>query len=332
MNAIHQPTTESNRHYAAIAYALLANCLWGLMPIYFKGLRGVLPIEVLAHRIVWSAVILAALTVVCGRGEQVVACLFAPRNLAVLFLTALLLGIQWLAYIDAVAAGRVLQSSLGYLLAPVVNVLLGVLFLHERPRRTQWVAVGMALLGTLCLCSAIQGAPWIALTIATTFGAYALIRKRLAVDGVTGLLVETLLLVPPAVVVLARAQDAGTLGLGPKTATSLLLIGTGVITPVPLLAYVAAAQRMKLATLGVMQYVSPSIQFLLAILVFSEPLRGQLFGFALIWSAVSLYCLDPVYAAIAARRAKKPPLDVDQTRHTLRTATPTRPASAASSS
>jgi chloramphenicol-sensitive protein RarD len=210
-----------------------------------------------------------------------------------------LLGVS---YIYAIATHQVLQSSLGYFLAPVVNVLLGVLILGDRLRPGQLVAVGLAFIGTLFMCPALQGVPWIALAIATTFGAYALIRKCLPVDGLTGLLVETTALAVPAAIVLVSAGGTDALSLGAGTATTLLLVGSGAITPAPLLAYTGAAQRLQLSTLGVMQYLSPTIQFVLAIFVFSERIYGQqLVSFVLIWAGVILYCLESVREMLSGR-------------------------------
>jgi chloramphenicol-sensitive protein RarD len=296
---------NSGQQRAGLACALAANILWGaLTPIYFKALGDVPGLEVLAHRIIWSALPLFGLYLARRRATPVTA---IPRGLRiglVLAITALLLGANWLTYVHAVATHQMVQASLGYFLAPLVTVLLSVVFLREHLSMAQVVAVGLAGLGALNLCWSCGGLPWVALVISVTFALYTLLRKKLALDAVTGLLGETATLLVPAGLVLVYATPTGTQHFGSSWGTTLLLMGTGGLTIVPLLAYAGAVRRLRLSTLGVMQYLAPTFHLLLAVLVYGEPLsRTQLVSFALIWAAVLLYALRGVWSSFQGRRA-----------------------------
>jgi chloramphenicol-sensitive protein RarD len=279
-----------------VGLAVLANGLWGAMPLYFKGVSDVPSLEVMLHRVVWCALLMWAGLLACGRLGLVWPVLRSPRTVAILGVTGLLLMAQWWAYIRAVEEGQLLQSSFGYFLAPMMNVLLGVLLLRERLRPGQWLAVGLALAGTLSLCGSLGGFPWLGLVIGLSFGLYAVVRKRLEVHGVVGLLVETTVLLPAALAMLLALGSARRFGFGAAGGTSLLLALSGAVTAAPLLAYVGAARRLPLPTLGAFQYLSPTLQFFLAVLAYGEPVSGpRLLSFLIIWVGLALYSLESVW-------------------------------------
>ena len=291
-----------------LVYAALAFLWWGLFPLYFRLVTTVPAPQILAHRVVWCLVFLAA--VLTGRRQwgwlrQV---LRQPRVLAAFVASALLIGANWLAYIWAVKHGHVLEASLGYFITPMVNVLLGVTLLHERLRRAQWLALGIAAAGVLWLTVQAGRPPWIALSLAITFGAYGLLRKIAVLGALEGLTLETMLLAPLAVLVLGVATLDGSASFpAPDALTNLWMIALGPITAVPLLLFAAAARRLSMATLGIVQYLGPSIQFLLGVWVFNEPFSaGRLIGFGGIWLALLIYTLDGLRVSGALASATSP--------------------------
>lgn len=271
---------------------------WGMIPLYFRTLRGVSAFEIIAHRVLWSVVFLVVLLSLTRGFNQVRATLAQPRLVARLALTAALVASNWLTFVWAVNAGRILDTSLGYFLTPQVNVLLGFLFLHERLRRAQWLAVLLALAGVVNQVWLLGQLPWISLVLALTFGSYGLFRKQIPVDAVTGLLVETLLAAPFALGFLLYLQHAGRLGFAHRgRPTDLLLAGLGVVTAVPLLLFGAGARRLRLATIGFLQYLAPTMTFLLAVLVFGEPLGfARVLTFVFIWAGIGVYAVDSLRA------------------------------------
>ncbi|MCA1906199.1 MAG: EamA family transporter RarD [Desulfarculus sp.] len=282
---------------------------WGLVPIYFKAVAGVGPLEVLAHRILWSAPLAGLILALQGGGFAGLIPALAQRGvLRTLCLSSLLVAGNWLLFIHAVDSGQVLQSSLGYFIAPLVNVLLGMAFLGERPGRWQWVALGLAGLGTLNLVLRQDGPPWIALTLAVSFSLYGLLRKRVAIESVAGLFIETLLLAPLSLAWLGYEAWRGGLvfghgGGGP----SLLLMAAGVITTLPLIWFTAGARRIPLYVLGVCQYIAPSLQFLLAVCLYGEPFSGaQLTTFALVWGGLAVFVLAGLPIRGLARSSRRP--------------------------
>ena len=291
-----------------LVYAALAFLWWGLFPLYFRLVTTVPAPQILAHRVVWCLVFLAA--VLTGRRQwgwlrQV---LRQPRVLAAFVASALLIGANWLAYIWAVKHGHVLEASLGYFITPMVNVLLGVTLLHERLRRAQWLALGIAAAGVLWLTVQAGRPPWIALSLAITFGAYGLLRKIAVLGALEGLTLETMLLAPLAVLVLGVATLDGSASFpAPDALSNLWMIALGPITAVPLLLFAAAARRLSMATLGIVQYLGPSIQFLLGVWVFNEPFSaGRLIGFGGIWLALLIYTLDGLRVSGALASATSP--------------------------
>ncbi len=279
---------------SGILYAASAYVLWGLFPLYFRHLAAVPATEVLVHRIVWSLLFVLALLGARRHWGWLAPALRQPRVLGAFTVSALLLSCNWLTYIWAVGNGHVIDASLGYFITPLVNVLLGYTVLHERPRRLQWAALGLASLGVVWLTALTGQLPWIALVLAASFGAYGLLRKIAVLGALEGLTLETLLLAPPALIALALWWGRGPHSFpAPDLSTNLLLIGVGPLTAVPLLLFAAGARRISMTTLGLLQYIGPSIQFALGVWLFDEPFGGQrLIGFLLIWSALLVYSLD----------------------------------------
>jgi len=268
--------------------------LWGIFPIYFKMVAEVPATEVLAHRIVWSMVFVGGLITIRRRWSAVGAALANRRLLATLVLSASVVSLNWVVFIWAVGEGRILGASLGYYINPLVSVVLGVVALGERLRPIQWTAVGLAVIAVGWQIVGYGTVPWVALTLAVSFGFYGLIRKVAKVDAFTGMFVETLVLSPLAVgyIVFLTVVGGGVFGrLGLQM--DALLVLAGVITPLPLMLFVAGAQRIRLSTIGLLQYIAPTGQFLLAVFLYDEPFtRDNLVTFALIWLALALYTVD----------------------------------------
>jgi chloramphenicol-sensitive protein RarD len=267
---------------------------WGVAPLYFKSLRGVTPVEVLTHRIVWSLAFLVAL--LAGRGRLLVtlALFRRPRTVLTMAVTTCLIAVNWLVFIWSIANARLVEASLGYFINPLVNVAFGAIFLRERLRRPQLAAVALAALGVAWLTLRQGHAPWIALVLAVTFAVYGLLRKVGGLSGVQGLALETALLTPLALAWMLRAQGRGELAFGHAgLSVTMLLCAAGPITALPLIWYAEGVRRLRLATMGFLQYLSPSLQFLLAVLAFGEPFtRTQAVGFGAIWGALALYTWD----------------------------------------
>lgn len=275
-------------------YGLTAYTVWGLVPLYFYVLGKVPPTEMLAQRIVWSMVFLAGILTLLGRWPAAWRCVQSPRNFWTLLLTSALIAANWLTYITAVDLEVVVQASLGFFITPLVNVVLGMLFFHDRLRRLQWLALALAAAGTSILIVAENAFPWVAFSLAITFGLYGLLRKKIPVDGLVGLSIETVLLAPAALGYLVYLGNHEQLTLGAVSwQIDLLLMASGVVTTVPLFCFGQAAQRLSLSALGFLQYLSPSIQFLLALGVLGEPLHPeQLACFACIWLGLILFTYD----------------------------------------
>lgn len=277
-----------------LVYAALAFVLWGLFPLYFHAIAHVAPLEVVLHRSVWTLLFVAGLLAVQHRWHWLRAAFRQPRLLAVFALAVLLLAGNWLVYIYAVQSGQVVQASLGYYINPLFSVLLGVRVLHEKLRPAQWLAVALAGLGVAWLTWHAGQAPWLALVLAASFALYGLLRKTAALGPLEGLALETLLLAPLALPLLLwwTWTHGGALAQG-DPATLGWLAFSGPLTAVPLLLFAAGARRLPLATVGMVQYVSPSIQLMLGVWVFGEPFdRNRLLGFVLIWTALALVSID----------------------------------------
>ena len=292
---------------AAIAYIL-----WGLFPLYIKQIDHLPALEIVLHRSAWSLVFVLGLLAVLRRFAWLGPVLRQPRTLALFLLSALLLGGNWLLYVWSVNSGRVLDASLGYFINPLVNVLLGYAVLHERPRPLQWVAVALAAAGVLWLALGVGHVPWVSLVLAVSFGLYGLLRKTATLGAIEGLALETLLLAPLAVggLLWLAWQGQGHFGQPPLVDSAWLLLA-GPFTAVPLLLFAAGARRVSLATLGLLQYVSPSIQFVQGVFLYQEPFStGRGIGFLLIWTALALYSAESWrvlrQARLAAAQAAQP--------------------------
>lgn len=289
---------------AGALYAIAAYAAWGLVPVYWKALRVVPATAIVAHRVIWSVLFVAALLTARRKWPDVVAVLRDRSRMTRLVASTTLISANWGLFIWAVNAGRILQTSLGYFVNPILSVLLGVIFLGERMRPLQWVSVALASAGVLLLLVLAGVFPWVSLSLAVTFGLYGLIRKTTAVDGLTGLFVETLLTVPFALgyLLLAPGVRAST-SFGDAFAVPLVL-ASGAITALPLVWFAEATRRLPLSILGFFQYLSPSLTFLLAVLVYDEPLdRPRLFTFGCIWSAAILFSFDARRGARERERA-----------------------------
>ncbi len=287
------PMPQVSQQRVGVFYGLLAYLAWGLLPIYFHLLATLPALGVFGHRILWTMSSLALLVSVRRNWPDVMRVLRSRRTVGLLAVSAFLLGNNWFFFIYAIATRQVLQSSLAYFINPLLSVLLGMIFLGERLRRGQWIAVGVAAAGVIYLTVAGGVFPWISLLLATVFGLYGLIRKVLGVGPVTGLLIETIWLSPVAVG-LIMAHDAQVVGAMPARMWMLISI-SGVLTAFPLIFFVAAAQRLRLATMGFLQYLTPTLQFCVAVFLFGEPLRPQmLVAFAMIWTALLIYSIDSI--------------------------------------
>jgi chloramphenicol-sensitive protein RarD len=287
-----------------------AYTIWGLVPLYWKLLKHVPAIQVLGHRIVWSLAVLIVLVAVLRRGGRrsrdgrAALSSVSPRVVGLYAIAAALIATNWFLYIYAVNAGFIVETSLGYYITPLVNVLFGVLFFHERMRPAQWVSIVLATTGVVQLTFAYGALPWIAFGLAASFGSYGLAKKKAPLDAVEGLTLETAILAPLAIgylVFLHRAGEGAFLRSG--TTSDALMIGGGVVTTVPLLLFAAAVRTVPLSVIGILQYIGPTLQFLLGVFVYHEPFsRSQLIGFSIVWAALVIYAGD----GLRARRTGTP--------------------------
>ena len=275
--------------------AVGAYVLWGVMPLYWHLLKTVPSLQIVLHRIAWSALFVGGyLLWRDGRG-WLRRTLAQPRLAWMLALSGVLIAFNWGLYIWAVNAGHVVETALGYFINPLLNVLIGVLFLRERLRPLQWLSVAVAAAGVLWLAVRYGQVPWIALALAASFGLYGVVRKLAHVDAVAGLGVESAYLFLPAIAVLAwtEAHGGGGFGAGYGAAASALLVLGGIVTALPLVGFAYAVRRIPLATVGLLQYIAPTLQFLIGVLVFREPFdRERLIGFACIWLALAIFAAD----------------------------------------
>ena len=280
-----------------IVSAALASLCWGLFPLYFHALGDVPPLQILAHRMLWS---LAFLLIVLGWRKQWrwLEQVRQPRVFRSFVASAILLAGNWLLYIWAVNNGHVIDASLGYFITPLFNIMLGFLILKERLRRLQWAVIGIAALGVAWLTLQSGGVPWIALGLAASFGGYGLLRKTAALGALEGLSFETMVLFPVAAIYVGwlTLHGQNTFINTPFDTTRWLLVAAGPITAIPLLLFANGARRIPLSILGLLQYLAPTIQFLLGVLLFKEAFTsGRLVGFALIWSALLLFAGEGVF-------------------------------------
>ena len=280
-----------------ILYAAGAYIIWGLLPIYWKALDDVAAGQILAHRIVWSLLFVGVVLTVRHNWAWLRGAVARPRVLFTFAVSGSLLAINWFVYIWSVNAGFIVETSLGYFINPFVNVLLGFLVLKERLRPAQWLALSVALAGVLYLTFSYGAFPWIALTLAFSFGTYGFIRKTATLNSAEGLFLETAVLFLPAFgfLLLQDFRGAGAFAHNGPTST-LLLMGAGIVTSVPLLLFAAGARRITMTSLGLLQYIAPTLQFLIGVLIFHEEFgMTRLIGFGLIWLALVLYSAESVW-------------------------------------
>jgi len=284
------------RPFSGTLFALGAFSVWGFLPVYWKQLQPVTPFEILCHRILWSCLFLCLIISLQKRWPEVATIARAPGNLKKLSLSGLLVGFNWFVYIWAVNSGHVVETSLGYYICPMVNVLMGVLLLGERFRRGQLLAILLAFGGVVYSLAAYGDLPLFALTLAVSFALYGYARKAIVVAPIPGLLIETIVLLVPALIYLGYRQVVfGSLFLS-QLEISLWLVGAGVATSVPLLCFSAAARILNLSTIGILQYLAPSIAFVLGVYVYGEPFdRHSLITFILIWAAVVCFSLESLW-------------------------------------
>jgi chloramphenicol-sensitive protein RarD len=286
-----------------LALGLSAYALWGVLPLYFKAVSAVAPFDIVAHRVLWSLPFLALLITVSRSWAKVRSAIGQPQTIGILFITALLIGANWLLYVYAVNGGHMLAASFGYYLNPLANVLLGRFVLKEKLNRVQWTAVAIAGAGISVLAAGALGQLWISLTLCGTFATYGLLRKIVPADAITGLGIETGILLPLALLWLAWRYSAGVLVMGTTPGLTGLLLLAGIVSTTPLLLFTAASKRLPYSTLGMLQFIAPTLQFLIAIL-YGEPLTtAHLVAFPAIWIALALY----VSALLRAPRLPQPP-------------------------
>ena len=305
MNAPLSDQHQANRiARAGFLYGLAAYGLWGIMPIYFKWLQAVPSIDIVAHRIVWSLaalVIFATLAKVWGQVRSAIA---NRKTLAILFVTSLLIGTNWLFYVYAINSGHILAGSLGYYLNPLANILLGRFILKERLTPLQWTAVAIAAGGIAVLAAGALGTLWLSLTLCFSFATYGLLRKIISVDSLAGLTVETIVLFPVALLWLLLGGAEGRPFMGAGGTETGLLMAAGIVSTVPLLCFTAAARRLAYSTVGMLQFIAPTLQFLLAVAVYDEPFtRSHAIAFGCIWTALFLYVASMVRSLRARRQA-----------------------------
>ncbi len=282
--------------------------LWGFLPLYFPLLAPAGPVEIIAHRVLWSLVFCVAILLVTGTWRSAVAVVRRGRVLATLALAGVLVATNWLVFVAAVLGGHTVDAALGYYINPLVTVGLAVVVLDERLRKAQWVAIGIGALAVVVLTVGVGRPPWVALTLALTFGLYGLIKNRVGrtVPALVSLAVETAFLAPVALIYLVVLGSAGGFAThGPWH--GLALAGTGVVTAIPLLLFGGAARRLPLSVVGMLQYLTPTLQFLLGLLVFHEPMPMiRWWGFGLVWVALVVLTADTLRAGGSALRSRQP--------------------------
>jgi chloramphenicol-sensitive protein RarD len=286
---MNEERTDANHSRGGFVLGLSAYALWGVLPLYFKAVAAVAAFDIVAHRVLWSLPFLAVLIAVSKSWAKVRAAIGDARTLAMLFVTAVLIGGNWLLYVYAVNGGHMLAASFGYYLNPLANVLLGRFVLKEKLNRLQWTAVAIAGSGIFVLAAGALGQLWISLTLCATFATYGLLRKIVPADAISGLGIETAILMPVALLWLAWRHSIGVPVMGGTEGLTGLLLLAGVVSTTPLLLFTAASRRLPYSTLGMLQFIAPTLQFLIAIL-YGEPLKtAHLIAFPAIWVALGLY-------------------------------------------
>lgn len=290
-------------------YAAAAYLMWGFMPVYLKQLQEVPAVQILLHRVIWSFLFLALIILLRREGHALLQVLHNGKVLRLYFIAAVLLAGNWLAYIWGVNSSQIVETSLGYYINPLVSVALSVIFLKERLRAFQWASIGLAAVGVLYLTLQYGRVPWLALFIASSFGLYGLVKKLSPLGSLHGLTMETAMLFLPALSALMWIETSGSGAMGSLSAVKLVILAfIGIVTAVPLLLFASAARRIPLSLMGILQYLSPTTQFLLGVLVYNEPFTPQrLIGFVFVWLALLFFWLESI---IHNRSLKKLQLQV----------------------
>ena len=280
-----------------VIFALIAYFIWGVAPAYFKLIEQVPPDEIITHRIIWSFFFMLVLISASRNWKNICTIITQPQKILLLAVSAVIVCSNWLLFIWAVNNHHILEASLGYFINPLLNVLMGMIFLGERFRRLQWLAVALAACGVLIQLWKFGSVPVIALGLALSFSLYGLLRKKIAVDAQTGMLVETCWLLIPAGIYLFGIADSPTSHLGANPLSlNLLLIAAGIITTIPLMLFTAACSRLRLSTVGFFQYLGPTLMFLLAVLFYGEQVTAdKAFTFGFIWVALALFIVDAIW-------------------------------------
>lgn len=298
-------STSTDHSFAGVLYGLAAYGWWGFAAIYFKSVKAVPPLEILAHRIVWSLIILAVLLTALRRWGTIRTLMRSRASLLWLCASTLLIAVNWYTFIWAVTRNHMLDASLGYFINPLVSVVFGYFFFAERLRRWERVSITLAAIAVLWLTVAAGIFPWIALVLALTFGLYGLVRKKAGIASIEALAIETAILLPVALLYLGWLRGNDVLAFGHSTKLDLLLVAAGPVTALPLLWFASAVRRLRLATIGLLQYIAPTIQFVLAVAIYREPFGGpRMIAFGLIWIAVAIYSVDNL---LRMRRSQYPP-------------------------
>ena len=289
---------------AGLFFGVGAYSLWGLLPIYFKLLAAVPAVAIVAHRVCWSILVLGALVAAQRGAAEVRAALSRRGTVLLLTATSVLIGINWLVYVYAINSGHILAGSLGYYLNPIANILLGYFILKEPLSRLQWVAVGIAGAGVVVLAADAGPHLWISLTLCVSFSLYGLLRKIAHVEATAGLAIETALLFPLALTWLILSSRSGAAVWGSTSGEVMLLVGSGIASTIPLLFFTAAARRLPYSTLGILQFLAPTLQFLVAVFLFGEDFtQTHAIAFGAIWTAAILYLIS------AWRSARAPAIE-----------------------
>lgn len=276
-----------------IIAGLSAYLIWGLVPIFFKQMHGIAAIEIIAHRVVWSLLLMGVVLRMGGGFRQVMDNARDPRRLARVALGSLLVFLNWLVFVYGINIGQILATSLGYFILPIFNIALGVLVLRERLRPLQWLAVACAAAGVVAETVRVGELPWISLALAVTFGVYGLLRKQLPMDSASGLFLETACIAPLAAAYLLWLHETGVGHFGQMPLESSLLIASGAVTAIPLLLFAISARRLPLNMIAFLQYLAPTISFLVAVLIYHEPFDlSRAAGFAAIWVGIAVYSVD----------------------------------------
>jgi chloramphenicol-sensitive protein RarD len=291
---------------AGVWYALGAYVLWGLFPIYWKWLQHVPALQVIGHRIGWSFILLLIIVFTTRQWTKFRSTL-TRRVLGVYLIAGLILSVNWLVYVWGVNNGFIVETSLGYFINPLLSVLLGLIFLKERLRPMQWFPIALAACGVIYLTKAYGSLPWIALALALTFGTYGLVKKISPLGSLYGLTLETGLVFIPALAYLIFVEKSGQGSFGHTgIGSDLLLIGAGVVTTIPLLMFASAARRIPLTLVGIMQYIAPTLQFLIGVFIYKEAFTTtKLIGFAIVWIALIVFWLEGMFARRAQKMAAK---------------------------